>query len=278
MLVTEQMIDVAARTGDMYRLQQWARHGVRVTTAEPLCSAAERGLLNAVLILVREFGADVSHVNLSATPLMLAAKEGHLDVVRYLVRAGADVNQVSHYCTALIIAAHRGHLAVVRCLLEFGAQVDAVDASGDTALLASAEEGHYLVMQCMLERGGAKNMDVVNLDGHTVWDKLTFFLEDLEGERGDPAALTALLRVMVLRGAPSPALLKLMSPESMNLVQEGIRLRARLPAYLAHRRAYLDSRCPRISVLPAVLRALIYGFEGPATTEELWATGLGVAP
>jgi hypothetical protein len=40
----------------------------------------------------------------------------------------------------------------------------------------------------------------------------------------------------------------------------------------------LDLRCPRISLLPGVLRALIYGFEAPGTTEELWATGLGQAP
>jgi hypothetical protein len=40
----------------------------------------------------------------------------------------------------------------------------------------------------------------------------------------------------------------------------------------------LDLRCPRISLLPGVLRALIYTFEGPATTEELWATGLGQVP
>jgi hypothetical protein len=29
----------------------------------------------------------------------------------------------------------------------------------------------------------------------------------------------------------------------------------------------------RISLLPGVLLALILGFEGPATTEELWVTG-----
>jgi hypothetical protein len=82
---------------------------------------------------------------------------------------------------------------------------------------------------------------------------------------------------MVLRGAPPPALVALLSPEPARVVQEGARLRARLPAYLAHRRAYSDLRCPRVSFLPGVLRALIYGFEGPGTTEELWATGLGEA-
>jgi hypothetical protein len=39
----------------------------------------------------------------------------------------------------------------------------------------------------------------------------------------------------------------------------------------------LDLFCPRISVLPGVLRALICTFEGIATTAELWATGLGQA-
>jgi ankyrin repeat protein len=94
MLVTEAMIDMAARTGDLKRLQQYARRGVRVTTAGPLCSAAPSGFLDGVLLLVRELGADVSHVDETETPLMMAALEGHLAVVRYLVEAGADVNQV----------------------------------------------------------------------------------------------------------------------------------------------------------------------------------------
>jgi hypothetical protein len=61
---------------------------------------------------------------------------------------------------------------------------------------------------------------------------------------------------------------------AVRVLQEGARLRARLPAYLAYRCACLDSRCPRIFLLPGVLhaQALIYIFEGPTTTEELWAT------
>jgi hypothetical protein len=101
--------------------------------------------------------------------------------------------------------------------------------------------------------------------------------DDENVEETEPNGLTGLLQVLVLRGAPPPALVAVLSPEAARVVQEGARLRARLPAYLAHHRAYLDSRCPRISLLPNVLRALIYGFEGPATTEELWATGLGQA-
>jgi hypothetical protein len=142
-------------------------------------------------------------------------------------------------------------------------------------------------VQYLLEEAGAA-MDDVNNQGETVWDLLIWHLEGVRDDDSDYyanyrdvqanlTALTSLLRVMVLRGAPPPALVALLSPEPARVVQEGARLRARLPTYLAHRRAYLDSRCPRISVLPGVLRALIYGFEAPGTTEELWATGLGQA-
>jgi hypothetical protein len=103
-------------------------------------------------------------------------------------------------------------------------------------------------------------------------------VEYYDEEEADPAALLGLLRVLVLRDAPPPALVALLSPEPARVVQEGARLLARLPAYLAHRRAYMDLSCPRISLLPGVLQALIHGFEGHATTEELWATGLGQAP
>jgi hypothetical protein len=55
------------------------------------------------------------------------------------------------------------------------------------------------------------------------------------------------------------------------VVQEGARVRARLPAYLAQRRALLDAHCPLI----APLQDLVHGYEMPPTTDELWPTGLG---
>jgi hypothetical protein len=175
-----------------------------------------------------------------------------------------------------------GKLAVVRCLIELGARIGAVDNYGNTALLVSARYGRYATMRYLLEEAGASLNDVNN-DWDSVWDKLIEYFvymvdDDDDDEVEDPEALTGLLRVLVLRGAPPPGLVALLPPEPARVVRKGARLRARLPAYLAHRRAYLDLRCPRISPLPGVLRAVIYGFEGPATTEELWATGLGTAP
>jgi hypothetical protein len=90
-------------------------------------------------------------------------------------------------------------------------------------------------------------------------------------------ALTCLLRVLVLREAPPPALvaINLLSLESARVVQERARLRARLPVYLVRRRALLDAHCP-VRLPP--LRALTHGYMEHTTTEELWATGLGTAP
>jgi hypothetical protein len=54
-------------------------------------------------------------------------------------------------------------------------------------------------------------------------------------------------------------------------VEEGARLRARLPAYLLRRQALLNAHCPLI----APLRTIINGYETPTTNDELWDTGLG---
>jgi hypothetical protein len=173
---------------------------------------------------------------------------------------------------------------VVRGLIEAGAKVEAVTVLGFTALLLSAGLGRCETLQYLLEEAGA-NMDDVNIGGDTIWDMLIEHLQkhaDLEVDifnvEADTVALTSHLRVMVLRGAPPPVLVALLSSEPVRVMQEGARLRARLPAYLAHHRAYSDSRCPHISLLPGVLWALLYTLEGRATTEELWASGLGTAP
>jgi hypothetical protein len=97
---------------------------------------------------------------------------------------------------------------------------------------------------------------------------------DEEEDAEKNAVIMALLRVMVLRGAPPPELLSQLSPERAQVVQEGERLRARLPAYLAQRQALLEEH----SRLIAPLRDLVSLYEDPTNVEDLWALGLGAAP
>jgi hypothetical protein len=283
-VVTEDMIIEAARVGDLRSLTDWARQGVRVTTAEPLYYAANGSFPAVARLLVQRMGADFSEVDLyglayeDAPFFVAAAQRDNTAMVQCLAELGADVNlALRDGSTPLMVAAREANLGMVRCLVQLGAEIEAVDFDGNTALILSARGGHYATMHYLLEEANA-DMDDVNTHGETAWDLLVERLEDsADDDHGEDEHALAVLRVLVLRGAPPPALVALLSPEPARVVQEGARLRARLPAYLVHRRTYLDSRCPRISLLPGVLRALIYTFEGPATTEELWATGLGQA-
>jgi ankyrin repeat protein len=155
-----------------------------------------------------------------------------------LVELGADVNQGmqdADDCTPLLHAAKVGNVAVVRYLVEAGAGIEAVGVLSDTALLVSASYGRFGAMKYLLEEAGA-NMDHVNAVGESVWDMLTEHLREVAGEddnevEADAAALTSLLRVMVLRDALPPTLVAHLSPEHARVAQKGARLRARLPAY-----------------------------------------------
>lgn len=69
------------------------------------------------------------------TPLMAAAREGRLQVVRALVELGATINAEDNGgTTALILASMNSHQPVVEYLLDHGADANASDNDGKTAL------------------------------------------------------------------------------------------------------------------------------------------------
>jgi ankyrin repeat protein len=166
--VPEAMIILASFNGDMDLLRRLARRGIRVSSALPLCRAAENGKLDAVRLLVKEMGADVGQVHKDFTALRVAALEGQEHVVRCLVlEFGADVNQSGENgATALYAAAQNGHEHVVRCLLcECNADVNTAMSDGCTALYAVAQEGNEHVVRCLVKKFGA---DVnIAIDGCT---------------------------------------------------------------------------------------------------------------
>ena len=88
-----------------------------------------------------EAGFDVnkqSHSNV--TLLGLAARKGFLGIARILTAAGADVNQISsdRHNTPLMDAASEGHLDLVRYFVENGADLEVESKSGQTALILAA--------------------------------------------------------------------------------------------------------------------------------------------
>jgi hypothetical protein len=166
-------------------------------------------------------------------------------------------------------------------LIEGGARITERDRKGNTALLLAAERAALTgcsMVTCLwlLEHGGADIAEETDLE-ISIWDMLSvrrlLNVHPLDAVVGE--AMT-MLRAMVVRGAPPAEFMaRLRRPEHARVVEEGARLRAALPAYLVRRRAILDAHCPLI----APLLALVRGYDPePTTTEELWATGLCLAP
>ena len=75
------------------------------------------------------------------TPLMLAAKNNHIDVVRILLIHSADVDKSLGY-TALMLASKYGYSKVADILIKESSDIDKSNYLGFTALLLASRYGH----------------------------------------------------------------------------------------------------------------------------------------
>ncbi|XP_073801317.1 caskin-2 isoform X7 [Danio rerio] len=88
---------------------------------------------NMVASLLEGDQRDASDSNCN-TPLHLAARNGHKDVIRLLLKAGIDINRTTKAGTALHEAALYGKTEVVRLLLDTGIDVNIRNTYNQTAL------------------------------------------------------------------------------------------------------------------------------------------------
>ena len=101
------------------------------------------------------------------TPLIIAARNGHLNSVKILLRYKADIedrgtlkigDEVAEGCTPLWAAAASGRLDVVKLLIEQNADVDSKTSTGSTPLRAAAYHGHLDNVRCLVESGADVNV------------------------------------------------------------------------------------------------------------------------
>lgn len=96
---------------------------------------------------------DINVLNsLSETLLHVAATNGHLTVVQYLISKGAktDVKDKTGR-TALHRAAEKGHSDAVKALLQCGAYMYSLDREGKTPLHLAAQNNHSHVLRLILK-------------------------------------------------------------------------------------------------------------------------------
>ena len=102
-------------------------------------------------------GADVNAKGTYSgwTPLILAAKKGHTELVKFLLSKGADVNAKSSVRnrTALMEAARYRNVETVKALLTSDIDVDAVDWEDYTVLMFAAVSGQSAIVDDLITYG-----------------------------------------------------------------------------------------------------------------------------
>jgi ankyrin repeat protein len=116
-----------------------------------LIEAAQKGDLKRVQDLLNK-GADVETKNNDGiTPLMVAAFNNQLEIMKLLLERDADVNVMANGVSLLMVCSTMGQTPVVKLLLEWEADANAKDSSGVTSLMAASYEGHFDVVRLLIE-------------------------------------------------------------------------------------------------------------------------------
>lgn len=127
--------------------------------AEALFEYARRGkVLQVRELLERGVGPDRGVAYDGSTPLVIAARGGHGEVVRMLIERGAALDTRTDDGSALLMhAVSGGSVEAVYALLLVGANVNEVNDDGVTPLILASNSGYLEVARVLIEAGALVN-------------------------------------------------------------------------------------------------------------------------
>ncbi|XP_017271576.1 ankyrin repeat and SOCS box protein 12 [Kryptolebias marmoratus] len=215
-------LHAAVSKGHLSCLQVLLAHGalvecVDVKAQTPLFAAVRGKYLDCVLALLRAGANPNGNPSNNGSPVLTAAREGDVEILRQLLIHGAEVNSRSKILLwwtssarvisgPLYLAAVYGHMECFRLLLLFGADPDY--NCSDTNLLNSVKQPKTVLEMCLRHGCSVEYIQLLIDFGANVYlptliieksTKQNEAVELLLRERGNPKSLSSQCRLAVRR-------------------------------------------------------------------------------
>jgi len=147
----------AIKLNDIATVRNGLSRGFDVETADSgghtlLMLAAVEGHAEMVNMLLNQKARVHARNAYGDSPLMFAALKGHAEVVRLLLAYGADLGASPAGWTPLHYCATEGQTRICQELLDRGAPVDGTEANSTTPLMMAARGGHFETVRLLLSR------------------------------------------------------------------------------------------------------------------------------
>jgi ankyrin repeat protein/L-ascorbate metabolism protein UlaG (beta-lactamase superfamily) len=153
-------IHEAAKTGDLQKVQELVKADPDMVNLKdnsgrtPLHWAARNDHLNVVKFLVKN-GADVNAEDKRGIiPLYYSVWLGeNYEIAECLVNSGADINSKRNSQSLLFLASRDGKEKIAELLVKKGADLNQQDAVGKTPLYISVEQKYHNIVELLLNNG-----------------------------------------------------------------------------------------------------------------------------
>ena len=227
------------------------------------------------------------------TSLLLAARYGHLKIVKFCLKNGARVGEEDNDCrTPLLWAAYSGNFHVMKWLLEKGgANIHDMDKEGNIVMSIAVSGGDLEAVKFLVRGKFVLDGELDSAISYKQVETLKWLLDegDFRLSRGDWTFLawkgcqsliiynaqktSELFRTILLKHSPPKDFSSRVRKQHVQLIEvackRGAYLRQNLPTWLQERYDVINLS---LKILPRSLVSLLLSFSTPSI-DEIWECG-----